>query len=109
MCVTSAEAHGTRCCDDQGKFSSQQDPTCFPIQRLAKERAHEELGQTCMEFVRTLTDLSQGCPVLKKAAEQVSETLHFPFINYLFIYRIDVHVIEEFQGKYALAQPAIIN
>lgn len=70
--TTQAQAHRTRCCDNQGKFSSQQDPTCLPIQRLAEDNAHREMGQTCIEFIRTLTDLSQGCPVAKKAAEQLT-------------------------------------
>nr|CAD7433458.1 unnamed protein product [Timema monikensis] len=68
------KAHSTNCCsEDKAEAIPKEyrDPSCFPIEVLHDDPHYAQHSQQCMNFVRTTTDLSQGCSQPFKPAEQV--------------------------------------
>ncbi|CAG2058688.1 unnamed protein product [Timema podura] len=73
--TTQAKAHSTNCCsEDKAEAIPKEyrDPTCFPIEVLHDDPHYAQHSQQCMNFVRTTTDLSQGCSQPFKPAEQAA-------------------------------------
>nr|CAD7203756.1 unnamed protein product [Timema douglasi] len=67
------KAHSTNCCsEDKAEAIPKEyrDPSCFPIEVLHDDPHYAQHSQQCMNFVRTTTDLSQGCSQPFKPAEQ---------------------------------------
>nr|CAD7457603.1 unnamed protein product [Timema tahoe] len=78
--TTQAKAHSTNCCSEDKSEAipkEYRDPTCFPIEVLHDDPHYAQHSQQCMNFVRTTTDLSQGCSQPFKPAEQIVAVTHF--------------------------------
>nr|CAD7575755.1 unnamed protein product [Timema californicum] len=78
--TTQAKAHSTNCCsEDKAEAIPKEyrDPSCFPIEVLHDDPHYAQHSQQCMNFVRTTTDLSQGCSQPFKPAEQIVAVTHF--------------------------------
>ncbi|GLH07204.1 Peroxidase precursor, putative, partial [Gryllus bimaculatus] len=74
--TTQAKAHATRCCTADGSVAIPKQyaaPSCFPIILGPHDPVYSKVGQQCMNFVRTTTDISSGCAKNFKPAEQLRE------------------------------------
>ncbi|CAO1423296.1 unnamed protein product [Diamesa tonsa] len=73
---TQSRKHGTRCCTDAGKLvSTGAHATCFPIIVPKNDPAHSQTGTECLNFVRTLTDRDNNCPVKGQSSTRQAEQL----------------------------------
>ena len=73
---TQSRKHGTRCCTDAGKLvATGAHATCFPIIVPKNDPAHSQTGTECLNFVRTLTDRDNNCPVKGQTQTRPAEQL----------------------------------
>ncbi|KAK7872171.1 hypothetical protein R5R35_001734 [Gryllus longicercus] len=78
--TTQAKAHATRCCTADGSVAIPKQyaaPSCFPIILGPHDPVYSKVGQQCMNFVRTTTDISSGCAKNFKPAEQLTAVTHY--------------------------------
>lgn len=68
-----AERHSTRCCDDNGRLLSNNNPHCFSIIIPEDDPVFSKYNRMCMNFVRSTTDIDSGCNPGTQPAEQVRD------------------------------------
>lgn len=75
--TTQAKRHSTRCCDDDGRLFSNQNPLCFPIVIPEDDPVFSKYKRMCMNFVRSTTDVETGCNPGTQPAEQLVTVTHW--------------------------------
>ncbi|KAL1132705.1 hypothetical protein AAG570_010657, partial [Ranatra chinensis] len=80
MGTTQAKPHANHCCSPDGRLqlpSHQVPSTCFPIALPHDDPVYSKFGQMCMNFIRSTTDVDQGCAPPNKPHEQIVTVTHF--------------------------------